>query len=314
MLHVIRLSPSWYGQTLLGEPLPARWERLGREARVALTVERGEVTQGTLDGRCLAIDAADLRATADGASVAWSPLPDLAALAGLEAAWTASLRAQALAQGVRLVGEGVFLGPSVVLAPGCTIWGPCHLLGSTSVAEGAQILPGAHLTDVVVGARALLRPHTVAQAARIGDDVQVGPFAHLRPGTVLEAGAKVGNFVETKNTVMGVGAKANHLAYLGDCEVGAGANVGAGTITCNYDGARKHRTDIGAGAFVGTNCSLVAPLIIGEGALVAAGSVVVQDVPGGALALGRARQVTKPGLGARILAHNQAKKDEERGP
>jgi bifunctional UDP-N-acetylglucosamine pyrophosphorylase/glucosamine-1-phosphate N-acetyltransferase len=124
----------------------------------------------------------------------------------------------------------------------------------------------------------------------------------LRPGAEIAGGARVGNFVEIKNAVLGPGAKANHLAYVGDATVGAGANLGAGTITCNYDGQAKHRTEIAAGAFIGSNSALVAPLRIGEGAYVASGSVVTADVPADALALGRARQVTKPGFAARLRA------------
>ena len=123
---------------------------------------------------------------------------------------------------------------------------------------------------------------------------QVGPYARLRPGAVLEEDARVGNFVEMKKSTLGKGAKASHLTYLGDAEVGAGSNIGAGTITCNYDGTHKHKTVIGEGAFIGSNSALVAPVTIGARALVGAGSVITSDVPEGALALARGRQVTKP--------------------
>ncbi len=133
----------------------------------------------------------------------------------------------------------------------------------------------------------------------MGEGAQLGPFCHLRPQSHVEADVKIGNFVEIKKSRIGRGAKVPHLSYVGDATVGAEANLGAGTITCNYDGVKKHETIIGAGAFVGTNSSLVAPLTIGEGAYVAAGSVVTRDVPAGALAVGRARQENKDGWAAR---------------
>jgi bifunctional UDP-N-acetylglucosamine pyrophosphorylase/glucosamine-1-phosphate N-acetyltransferase len=128
---------------------------------------------------------------------------------------------------------------------------------------------------------------------------RVGPFARLRPGAVLRRGAKVGNFVEVKNAELGAGAKANHLAYVGDATVGEHANIGAGTVTCNYDGEAKHHTTIGAGAFIGSDTMLVAPVTVGEGATTGAGSVITQDVPAGALAVERGRQRIVPGWGKR---------------
>ncbi len=136
----------------------------------------------------------------------------------------------------------------------------------------------------------------------------MGPYARLRPGAVLGEKSKIGNFVEVKKATLGKGAKANHLTYLGDAEIGEGANVGAGTITCNYDGYMKYRTQIGAGAFIGSNSALVAPVAIGPGAIVAAGSVVTQDVPGDALALVRPAQINKTGWATRFRALMQAKK------
>jgi bifunctional UDP-N-acetylglucosamine pyrophosphorylase/glucosamine-1-phosphate N-acetyltransferase len=140
-----------------------------------------------------------------------------------------------------------------------------------------------------------IRAFSHLEACRIGRGALIGPFARLRPGTVVEADAHVGNFVELKATTLREGAKANHLAYLGDSTIGARTNVGAGTITCNYDGVRKHRTEIGGNAFIGSNSTLVAPISVGEGAYVAAGSTITQDVPADALTIGRARQVDKPG-------------------
>ena len=137
--------------------------------------------------------------------------------------------------------------------------------------------------------------HCFIRSSRIGKNVQIGPFAHLRPESDVGDGAKVGNFVELKKTRLGAGAKAPHLSYLGDAIIGKGANVGAGTITCNYDGVRKHETIVGDGAFIGSDVQLVAPVRIGKGAYVAAGSCIVEDVPAKALALARSRQVIKLG-------------------
>ncbi|HXX65750.1 MAG TPA: DapH/DapD/GlmU-related protein, partial [Polyangiaceae bacterium] len=162
-----------------------------------------------------------------------------------------------------------------------------------------------------VGAGAVVRPYTVATDARIGERAQVGPFAHLRPESDLGEEAHVGNFVETKKTRMGRGAKANHLSYLGDGVIGAGANIGAGTIFCNYDGVQKHTTTIEPGAFIGSDSQLVAPVTVGEGAYVATGTTVTRDVPRDALAIGRVNQVNKEGyaprLRARLMAAKQSK-------
>jgi bifunctional UDP-N-acetylglucosamine pyrophosphorylase/glucosamine-1-phosphate N-acetyltransferase len=148
---------------------------------------------------------------------------------------------------------------------------------------------------MTVGDRVVLRPYCVLDASRIESDAILGPFARLRPGCVIEREADIGNFIEIKQSVIGRGVKAHHVGYLGDARVGDGANIGAGTITCNYDGQKKHETRIGARAFVGTNTSLVAPVTVGEDAYVGAGSVITRDVPPGALALERAPQVVKEG-------------------
>jgi bifunctional UDP-N-acetylglucosamine pyrophosphorylase/glucosamine-1-phosphate N-acetyltransferase len=152
-----------------------------------------------------------------------------------------------------------------------------------------------------------VRPYTVIEEATVGARAMLGPFSRLRPGSDIGEEAHVGNFVETKKAILGKGAKANHLAYLGDASVGAGSNVGAGTITCNYDGEKKHPTRIGAGAFIGSDSILVAPVEIGDGAYVAAGSVITETVPAGALALGRARQTVKEGWVASRKARKQMK-------
>jgi bifunctional UDP-N-acetylglucosamine pyrophosphorylase / glucosamine-1-phosphate N-acetyltransferase len=158
------------------------------------------------------------------------------------------------------------------------------------VGEGTRIRSFSHLEGAMVGAGAI-----------------VGPFARLRPGAVLAEEVHVGNFVEVKEARLGAGAKANHLAYIGDAEVGARTNIGAGTITCNYDGFNKHRTTIGEAVFIGSNTALVAPVTIGDGAYVAAGSVVTHEVPADALTIGRGQQVDKPGRGAEIRARLRGK-------
>jgi bifunctional UDP-N-acetylglucosamine pyrophosphorylase / glucosamine-1-phosphate N-acetyltransferase len=182
----------------------------------------------------------------------------------------------------------VSVGEDTVLLPG-TI-----LEGATRVGAAAVIGPSSHLSDCVVGDRSVVHS-TRADGAHIGDEVEVGPFAHLRPGTVLGRGARVGAFVQVKNSDIGAGAKVPHLAYVGDADVGEGANLACGTVTVNFDGRTKHRTTVEDGAFVGCGSMLVAPVTVGEGAYVAAGSTITEDVPAGALAIARARQVVKEG-------------------
>jgi bifunctional UDP-N-acetylglucosamine pyrophosphorylase/glucosamine-1-phosphate N-acetyltransferase len=183
----------------------------------------------------------------------------------------------------------VTIGHDTVLHPGV------HLAGRTVVGAGCVIGTGCQVTDTTLGDRVTLRPYCVLNAARVEADATLGPFARLRPGTVVEEGADIGNFVEVKQATIGRGVKAHHVAYIGDATVGEGANIGAGVITCNYDGTKKHHTRIGARAFVGTNASLVAPVTIGDDAYVGAGSVITKDVPPGALAVERAPQLVKEG-------------------
>ena len=167
--------------------------------------------------------------------------------------------------------------------------------GRVELGDGVRIGPFTRLKDVVLGAGTEVRAHCDLEGARAEGAVTIGPFARLRPGTVLADGVHVGNFVETKNARLGVGSKANHLSYLGDAEVGAKVNIGAGTITCNYDGVNKSTTTIGDGAFIGSNSALVAPVAIGEGATIGAGSVIGIDAAPGKLTVARARQVTIEG-------------------
>lgn len=164
------------------------------------------------------------------------------------------------------------------------------LEGDVTLGEGVSIGPGCVLRDVEVGDRTVLRDYSVIESAKIGNDCSVGPIARIRPGSVLEDEASVGNFVEVKASILGKGVRANHLAYIGDAELGSDVNVGAGAITCNFDGASKHKTVIGDNVFIGTNCTMVAPLKVGSGAFLAAGSTITTDVEGEVLAVGRARQ------------------------
>ena len=207
-----------------------------------------------------------------------------AQLAEAEAVLQQRLRAAAMEAGVTMVapqtvflsadtklGKDVVIEPNVVFGPGVT------------VEDGATIRAFSHL-----------------EGAHVGKGARVGPYARLRPGAKLGADVHIGNFVEVKEATIEAGAKANHLAYIGDARVGGGANIGAGTITCNYDGNAKHRTDIGKGAFIGTNSSLVAPVKIGDGAYIGSGSVITKDVPAGALAVARAKQAIKEGWAKRL--------------
>ena len=214
-----------------------------------------------------------------------------AQLAEAEAVLQDRLRQAAMAAGVTLIGpDTVFLAADTQLEEGAEI-GPYVVFGpGVRVAQAAQILPFSHLEGVTIGPGA-----------------QIGPFARLRPGAEIAAGARVGNFVEVKNARLEAGAKANHLSYIGDARVGAKANIGAGTITCNYDGFAKHRTDIGAGAFIGSNTALVAPVTIGEGAVVGAGSTIDRDVPPGSLSIARGRQTDIPDGAARLRARRLSK-------
>lgn len=215
-----------------------------------------------------------------------------AELARAEAAFQARARAAALADGVTLtapetvflaldtvIGRDAVIGPHVVFGPGVTI------------ESGAEVAAFCHL-----------------EGCHVSRGARVGPFARLRPGAELAEDCRVGNFVEIKNALLDTGAKVNHLSYVGDADVGAGANLGAGTITCNYDGVNKHRTEIGAGAFIGSDTMLVAPVRIGRGAMTASGSVITSDVPDEALGLARARQENRPGFAARFFARLRARR------
>ncbi len=201
---------------------------------------------------------------------------------------------------------GARIDASVAIEHDATIEHGVVLRGATRIGEGAVIDVGCVLTDVTVEAGALVKPYSIAQSSKIGEKAQIGPFSHLRPDSDVGPDAHVGNFVETKKTRLGKGAKANHLAYLGDGDIGAGANIGAGTIFCNYDGFRKHTTTIGEGAFIGSDSQLVAPVRIGAGAYVATGTTVTRDVPDDALAIARLRQENKEGYASKLKARLKA--------
>jgi bifunctional UDP-N-acetylglucosamine pyrophosphorylase/glucosamine-1-phosphate N-acetyltransferase len=198
--------------------------------------------------------------------------------------------------------EGVLVGPDTVIEPGV------RLRGTTRIGAGCVIGQGCILVDTAVGDGVTLRPYCHLEKAEVAARCVVGPFSRLRPESRIAEGVHVGNFVELKKTSMGKGSKANHLTYLGDATIGAGVNVGCGTVTCNYDGEKKHPTRIGDGVFVGSDSILVAPISIGKGAYVAAGSTLTESVPAGALALGRARQVNKNGWARKQAAVRRSRK------
>ncbi|WFR96759.1 bifunctional UDP-N-acetylglucosamine diphosphorylase/glucosamine-1-phosphate N-acetyltransferase GlmU [Rhizobium tumorigenes] len=215
-----------------------------------------------------------------------------AELAVIEHLWQQRRRYEVMLSGVTMIApETVYLAYDTIIGPDALIE-PNVVFGPGTVVEGGAVI---HAFSHVEG-------------ARISEGASVGPFARLRPGADLAAGVKVGNFVEIKNAKIGEGAKVSHLTYLGDATVGADSNIGAGTVTCNYDGINKHHTTIGAGSFIGSNSSLVAPVTIGDGAYVASGSVITADVPADALALGRARQEIKPERARLIRERSRALK------
>jgi bifunctional UDP-N-acetylglucosamine pyrophosphorylase/glucosamine-1-phosphate N-acetyltransferase len=207
-----------------------------------------------------------------------------AELAEAEAIWQTRARRAAMMAGVSMPApETVLLSHDTVLEPDVTVEAHCVLAPGVTVRSGACIRAFSHL-----------------EGCEVSENAEIGPYARLRPGAAVGPSAKVGNFCEVKKATLGEGAKVNHLTYIGDAQIGAGANIGAGTITCNYDGHNKHITRIGDGAFVGSNSSLVAPVAIGNGAYIASGSVVTMDVPEDALAFGRARQENKEGFAKRL--------------
>ena len=210
--------------------------------------------------------------------------------------------------------ETVVIDPSVTVGADTVIEPGVQLLGETRVGARCTIRAGSLLYDMKVDDGAVINAHCVLQSSRIGSEAVVGPFARLRPGADLRAGVHIGNFVEVKNSVIHEGAKANHLTYLGDASVGKKSNIGAGTITCNYDGVAKYKTTIGERVFVGSDSALVAPIRIGNGAYVAAGSVLTGNVPPDALAIARGRQENKIGWAKKKRAEMEHAKNQKARP
>jgi len=231
-----------------------------------------------------------------------------AQLAEVAAEMRRRINAAWMAAGVWMLDPGrVYLDATVTLEAGARLYPEVHLEGSSTVAAEAEVGPQVFAVDSTIGPGARVW-YAVLRGAEVGEGAQVGPFASLRPGTRLAAGSKVGTFVETKNTVVGRGSKVPHLSYMGDATIGEEANVGAGTITCNYDGRNKHRTVIGDRAFIGSDTMLVAPVQIGADAVTGAGSAITRDVPAGALAVERSPQREVPGYAAK-----KARKAQEKG-
>lgn len=200
-----------------------------------------------------------------------------------------------LSKGVMLhAPDLVRVSPRAVVEPGAALTGPCEIYGTSHIYAGATVLSHCVLYDTTVESGAEIRSFTHAESTHVGTGALVGPYARLRPGADLGENSHVGNFVELKKTTLGKGAKANHLSYLGDSQIGEGTNIGAGTITCNYDGKHKYQTKIGENAFIGSNTALVAPVTVGAGALIGAGSVITKDVPEGQLGIARGHQKNLP--------------------
>jgi bifunctional UDP-N-acetylglucosamine pyrophosphorylase/glucosamine-1-phosphate N-acetyltransferase len=207
-----------------------------------------------------------------------------------------------------LIDQGVTAGEDTVIEP-CV-----QLLGKTKIGQRCTIRTGSVLSDAILGDDVLVEPHCVVAQSRLDNNTIIGPFARFRPGTHLKQRARAGNFVEMKNAVIGEGTKVPHLTYVGDAHIGPKTNIGAGTITCNYDGFAKHPTNIGRGVFIGSNATLVAPIRIGDGAYIAAGSTITENVPPEALGIGRGRQVNKPRWAARKRRESAGQEHSSKPP
>ena len=226
------------------------------------------------------------------------------------------LAARQHAAAARLIAAGVtidrpdtcVIDPDVEVAAGTVIEPFTQLLGRTRVGSGCRIRSFSVIENCTLGNGVQILQSCVLEDSTIADGARIGPFTHLRPGSDIGENAHVGNFVEMKKSRLGKGAKANHLTYLGDAEIGEGSNIGAGTITCNYDGVSKHVTRIGKAAFVGSDTTLVAPVTVGDGAYIGAGSCITKDVPAAALAVSRAKQANIEGWATARRAKRQAKK------
>jgi len=283
--------------------------------RAFLSLALHSISSDNAQGEFYLTDLVALAARASKEGVAelpWEPLSlrgvnDRAELAAVEATLYARTADRHRRAG-STIAAGALIDRDVAIEPGVTLGSGVILRGRTTLGPGTSVDVGCVLEDARVAGGAALKPYCIVTRSEVGVGASLGPFAHIRPESVVGDGAHVGNFVELKKTRLGPGAKANHLAYLGDGDVGARANIGAGTIFCNYDGFQKHTTTVGEGAFVGSNSSLVAPVTIGRDAYVGSGTVVTKDVPDEALAVGRARQENKLGYGARLRARLAAAK------
>lgn len=229
-------------------------------------------------------------------------------LAAADAARRSAVLREWMLAGVRVDDPSTtYVDATVALEAGAHLRPGTHLRGTTSVGAGSEIGPDTTVVDSSIGAGCHVW-YSVVRGSRIADGVEVGPYASLRPGTVMGDGSKAGTFVETKNTTVGPGSKVPHLSYMGDATLGERVNVGAGTITCNYDGVDKHRTEIGDDVFIGSDTMLIAPVSIGSHAVTGAGSAIAKDVSEGALAVERAKQREIPGYGDRLAERKAAKK------
>jgi bifunctional UDP-N-acetylglucosamine pyrophosphorylase/glucosamine-1-phosphate N-acetyltransferase len=223
----------------------------------------------------------------------------IAELAALDATLRAATANRLMAAGVTIFRpDTCVIDADVEIAPDTIVEPYVQLLGATRIGTESHIRSYSVIENCEIGDHVVVLPGCIMTDSTVGDHARIGPYSHLRPGSQIGEEAHVGNFVETKKARLGKGAKANHLTYLGDAEIGAKTNIGAGVITCNYDGVNKHMTRIGEGAFVGSDSTLVAPIEIGDGAYIGAGSCITKEVPAQALAVGRARQVTKEGWAA----------------
>jgi bifunctional UDP-N-acetylglucosamine pyrophosphorylase/glucosamine-1-phosphate N-acetyltransferase len=233
----------------------------------------------------------------------------IAELVALDANMRAATAGRLMAAGVTIFRPETCVIDAEVQVDLDTIIEPfVQLLGSTRIGADCRIRSYSVIENCTLGSDVLIQQSCILDRSTIGNGAQIGPFAHMRPGSEIGENAHVGNFVETKKAKLGKGAKANHLTYLGDVEVGAGTNIGAGVITCNYDGEKKHLTRIGQGAFIGSDSTLVAPIEIGDGAYIGAGSCITRNVPSGALAVGRSRQVIKEGWAVARRARREEQK------
>jgi bifunctional UDP-N-acetylglucosamine pyrophosphorylase / glucosamine-1-phosphate N-acetyltransferase len=220
-------------------------------------------------------------------------------LAAVDLAFCRRKRAELMAAGVSmLMPESILIDPDVSVGPDTLLEPGVQVLGKSRIGAGCTVRTGSILSDVTVEDGVLVKPYSVISSSYLAAEAQVGPFAHLRDSARLLAGARVGNFVEVKKSVLGERVKAMHLTYLGDARIGSETNVGAGTITCNYDGVNKNPTSIGRRVFIGSDTALVAPVKVGDGAYIAAGSTITENIPPDALGIARGRQVNKPGWAA----------------